>query len=143
MMNDIQRAKQILHSPDGGYTCVLCRGEEILTATKNGIAPMMDFLDSGADLRGFCAADRIVGKAAAMLFVLAGVREVYADVITDEAVRVLSEHRIEASWERRTEMIVNRMGTGPCPMEQTVKDIENPQKAREEIRQTMLRLSQK
>lgn len=142
-MNDTQRAKELLCAQGSAYTCVLCRGDEILTSTKTGIAPMMDFLDSGADLCGFCAADRIVGKAAAMLFVLAGVREVYAEVITDEAIRILSERQIGVSFSQKVPMIINRMGSGPCPMEATVKDLECPQKAREEIRKTMLRLSKK
>ena len=142
-MNDTQRAKDLLCAPGSTYTCVLCRKDEILTSTKPGIAPMMDFLDSGADLSGFCAADRIVGKAAAMLFVLAGIREVHAEVITDEAIRVLSAYQISFSFSQKVPMIINRQGSGPCPMEVTVKDLASPQKAREEIRKTMLRLSKK
>ncbi len=38
----------------------------------------MEWLGSGMDFRGCAAADKIVGKASAMLFVLAGVKAVYA-----------------------------------------------------------------
>lgn len=142
-MNDTQRAKAILLAENSNYTCVLCRGKETLTATKKGIAPMMEFLDSGADLHGFCAADRIVGKAAALLFVLAGVVDVYAEVITKEAVSILENVGIGVSFGTCTEHIINRERTGLCPMELTVREIDDPEKARFEIRKTMQRLAKK
>ena len=140
-MNDSEKAKRLLK--EKGYTCVLCKGEAVYTSRKTGIAPMMDFLDSGAELSGFCAADRIVGRAAAMLFVLAGVRAVYAEVITDGAVLILEESGISCTWDTRTDVIVNRRGDGPCPMEEAVRDVTEPTLAREKIRLTMERLIKK
>ena len=74
-MSDLENAKQILL--EGGYTCVLCRGKEIYTATARGVRPLVDWLDSGLDLRGFSAADKVVGRATAFLYVLLGVRTVH------------------------------------------------------------------
>ncbi len=126
-MIDVEKAKGLLVG--GKYTCVLCRGEEILTSERTGIAPMMGFIGSGADLCGYSAADRIVGKAAALLFVLAGIKEVYAEVLSDSAAAVLGSHGIPFEYGTRTTHIVNRAGDGICPMEMTVKDIEEPDKA--------------
>ncbi len=142
-MNDLERAKALLYAPDAHNTCVLCRGERVYRSEKTGIAPMMDLLDSGAELSGFCAADRIVGRAAAMLFVLADVREVYAEVITDGAVQILNENGIACSWQTRAEMIVNRRGDGPCPMEKAVAGTADPQKARALIRKIMESLTKR
>ena len=40
-----------------GHTICLCRGGERLFSEKKGIAPMMSFIGSGADLRGYSVAD--------------------------------------------------------------------------------------
>jgi hypothetical protein len=64
----------------GSHSCVLVKDGAIRASDLRGIAPMAGFIDGGLDLRGSSAADRIVGKAAALLFALAGVSEVYAIV---------------------------------------------------------------
>ena len=57
---DLNRARALL--TDGGYTCVLCRGDVFHTATHRGVRPLVDWLDSGLDLRGFSAADKVVAE---------------------------------------------------------------------------------
>ena len=64
-MTDIEHAKQLLTGE--GYTCVICRGDDIHTSEKRGVAPLIELLDNKADIRGYSAADKAVGKAAAML----------------------------------------------------------------------------
>lgn len=141
-MNDLEQAKLLLQA-NAQYTCVLCRGECVYTDEQKGIAPMMSFLEQGLCLQGFSAADRIVGKAAALLFVLAGVREVYAQVLSEGGMRVLMQHDIPFEYDTLTPAIINRMGTGLCPMEQAVRDIESPAQARQAIRAAMERLQTK
>ena len=48
-MSDLTNAKRIL--TEGAYTCVLCRGDAVYTATARGVKPLVDWLDSGLDLR--------------------------------------------------------------------------------------------
>ncbi len=126
-MKDIERAKGLFAS--GAYTCVLAKGEETLVSGRGGIAPMMGWLQEGRQIEGFSCADKIVGKAAALLFVLGGIREVYATVMSESAAEVLSHHQIAFSYHGLTKTIVNRTGTGQCPMEETVAGIDNPQQA--------------
>ena len=137
-MIDAIRAKTLLH--EANHTCVLCRGDVTHVSDRIGIAPMMEFLDAGLELRGFCAADRIVGKAAALLFVLAGVCAVYADVMSENALEVLNRNGIKASYNTLTPYIINRKGEGPCPMELAVRDIDDPEVARAAIRETLRNL---
>ena len=66
-MNSIERAKETLKN--GKYTCVVCSNDIIYTSTQKGVAPMLDFIEKNICLTGFSAADKIVGKAAAMLFI--------------------------------------------------------------------------
>ena len=138
-MSDLSHAKSMLEK-DPSLTCVLCKGDQSYTSQRRGIAPMMEFLDAETPLYGFSAADRIVGKAAAMLFALAGVKEVFAGVTTHNALRIFERYGISCSYDVLTDQIVNREGSGPCPMEETVKSIESLNEAREAIRETMARL---
>lgn len=119
-MSDIERAKELL---TGSATCVLVKNEAVYISGKSGIAPMLDYLGAGVPLKGFSAADRIVGKAAAMLFVRAGVTEVYGEVMSRGGADYLKEHGVARSWGTLTDVIINRTGTGMCPMEQTVREI--------------------
>ena len=48
-MTDIEHAKQLLTGE--GYTCVICRGDDIHTSEKRGVAPLIELLDSNIDGR--------------------------------------------------------------------------------------------
>lgn len=119
-MNDLERAKKLLQENES-YTCVLCKGDTVYTSTQKGIAPMLAFLEKGTELTGFSAADRIIGKAAAMLFALAGVKEAYAAVVSKAAIPVLEQYKITYSFDEKTDFIINREKTDICPMEKAVE----------------------
>lgn len=132
---DLQHAKTLLQ--DGGYTCVLCRGDAVYTSRQRGIQPLMNWIEEGTDLHGFCAADRIVGRAAAFLYCKAGVCAVYAAVLTVGARSLLMHSGIEVQWGELTDGIINRTGTGLCPMEQAVRDALTPEQAFDAIRKKL------
>lgn len=134
-MTDIEHAKQLL--TDAGYTCVICRGDDIHTSEKRGVAPLIELLDSKIDVRGYSAADKAVGKAAAMLFVLLGVGEIYAVVMSRGAKAVFDEHGIKYSCGEEVEYIINRKKDGMCPLEKAVMDIDDPAEAQKEIKETI------
>lgn len=138
-MSDLERAKALLSS--SSHTCVLCRGEEVWTSDRSGIAPMLRFLEDEIDLRGASAADRIVGRAAAMLFALAGVKSLYAEVLSERALPILEQYGIAISHRTLTPAIINRRGDGPCPMERAVESIDDPLEALEAIRATVASLN--
>ena len=121
---DLEQARRILES--GEYTCVLCRGSQVYTATARGVKPLVDWLDSGLDLSGFSAADKVVGRATAFLYVLLGVRAVHARVMSEPAMEVLNANAISASCDRLVSGIINRRGDGPCPFENAVMGIADP-----------------
>lgn len=87
---------------------------------------MVDLLCGNVSLSGWSAADLVVGKAAALLFVYAKVKEVYGKVLSEEAEKVLKEHGVPCSFETLAPHIINRSGNDICPMEKLVKDVENP-----------------
>ena len=139
-MSDLNQAKALL--TEGGYTCVLCRGDEIYTATARGVKPLVDWLDSGLDLRGFSAADKVVGRATAFLYVLLGVRAVHALVMSAPAKEALEAGGIAASCGSEVAGIINRRGDGPCPFEDAVLEITDPTQALTAIRKKQFLMRQ-
>ena len=129
-MNDVALAKSNL----AGHSIALCKEGKLLTSDRRGVSPMIDFLQDGIDLSGYSVADKIVGKAAAMLFVKAGIKEVYAEILSVSGKNFLEEHGINVGYETLAEKIINRTGDDICPMEKTVADIIDPEEGYEAIR---------
>lgn len=138
MNSDLIKARSLLKN--GVYTCVLCKGEEIITSSQRGVKPLVEWIENHKNTIGFSAADKVVGKAAALLYVLLGVKEVYAPVMSEGAIHILEKYDIPPIYDISVKGIMNRMGTGICPMEQAVEGIETPKQALEEIKITLLRL---
>ncbi len=132
---DLIKAKELLQSE--GYTCVLCRGDEVYTSCLRGVKPLVQWVESGMDLRGFSAADKVVGKATAYLYVILGIRGLYVHVISKSALAVLEGHGIRVEYGSLVEHIINRAGDGICPFEAAVMDIQEPQEAYRAIRAKM------
>lgn len=135
MENNLSKARSVLEA--GNYTCVLCRGESVLTATERGVKPLLNWLDSGLALKDYSAADRVVGRATAFLYCLLGVKEVYARVMSHPAAAVLKAAGITVEAGQLVDGIINRRGTGPCPFEAAVLDIQDPQEALNAIRKKL------
>ena len=138
MTENLTKARSLLES--GNYTCVLCRGEAVYTATERGVKPLLDWVDSGLDLKHFSAADRVVGRGAAFLYCLLGVKEVYARIMSRPAAAVLEAHGIAVETDRMVEGIINRKGTGPCPFEAAVMEIDDANSALAAIRAKMAQM---
>ncbi len=129
--------KNILHAKDdavmmvksGTATCVLVKNNRIVSAeSPKGIAHILDLYDKGI-LAGVFVADTIIGKAAAMIFSLAGVKECYGRTVSRAGLEWLEKSNIPVTYDECTEIIQNRKGDGMCPMESTVKDISDEKEA--------------
>lgn len=138
MNHDLQNARGLLDT--GDYTCVLCRGNVVHTATERGVKPLLNWLDSGLAPHHFSAADRVVGRATAYLYCLLGVDAVYARVMSRPAAEVLGNAGIHWEAGDLVEGIINRRGTGPCPFEAAVMDIHDPEEALAAIRRKLSQL---
>ena len=132
-MDNLQKARDLLES--GNYTCVVCKADSVYTTTQRGVAPLLNWLEAGTDLSGFSAADRVVGRGAAFLYCLLSVKEVHARVMSHPALEVLQAHGIAASADTYVSGIINRAGTGPCPFEAAVMEIQDADTALIAIRE--------
>ena len=138
-MLDLEKARSLLEKEN--YTCVICRGDDVITDRRRGIRPLMELLESGKDLHGYSAADKVVGKAAAFLYCLLGVKALHAGVLSVPARDVLVSAGISVEWGSLVPAIRNRAGDGFCPMETAVWDLTDPGPDPEAIRETLKKLS--
>lgn len=125
-MKNLSEAKEILGR---GYTCVLVSDEDTVTTRERGVLPLVKWIDEGRRFDGYSAADKVVGKAAALLYVTLGVKIIWAGVISKPAARVFEAHGVEYWYDTLTDAIINRKGDGFCPMETAVRDIDSPEEA--------------
>ena len=123
MQQELEQAKNLLHREQ--YTCVILKEDCCYTSTQRGIAPLMQYLADDIDMIGFAAADKVVGKAAAYLYVLLGIASLYADVISKPALEVLEQYKIPVVYDYLVPAIRNRTDTGYCPMETAVLEIHD------------------
>lgn len=141
MSSDLERALEILRSEK--LTLAAVNGGEIIRSCERGVKPLLGLIDGGISLRGYCAADKVVGAAAAYLYVLLAPDELYAEVVSAPALEVLQKYGVRTEYGRLTDAIINRDGTGFCPMETAVRSAANPEQAEALIREKLDRLKSK
>ena len=134
-----EKAKELLRR--GEYTLVLCREESVYTDTRRGVAPLLALLDASTRVTGFAAADRVVGKAAAFLYLRLGVAAVHGGVMSQPAYDLLTTHGVLVSADTIVPAIRNRARDGFCPMETAVWELTDPVEAETVIRATLKSLT--
>lgn len=132
---DLKFAKEMLET--GGYTCVITDGVTVFSSTLRGVRPLVQFVEKKNIPAGFLAADKVVGRATAYLYVLLRIRALYVNVISESAVEVLKEYGIEVHYESLVPHIINRRGDGICPFEEAVMDLCDPLAAYDAILKRM------
>lgn len=136
--NDLTKACQMLAERD--LTCAMVLGELVYISKERGVKPLLECYYEKKMPFGFSAADKVVGKAAAFMYVLLGAKELYADVLSRPALAVLQQYDIIVTYGQLTDAIRNRMNTGFCPMETAVLQIDNPEEALQGIEKTRIAL---
>lgn len=129
-MDSSATENSLRNNPTWTFVCV--KKEIVWHAEEHGIAPVMQLLSKNPELlRDAWIEDRVVGKAAALLFVFGQIKSLHAELISEYAIEVLSGTKIALSYDRMVPYIMNRNKTGACPMEETVRFVNNPEIAYE------------
>ncbi len=107
---------------DGNHSLVVA-GDGIRTFDGRGISDLYGLLTEHPGwLRGASVADKVVGKGAAALLILGGVRELFAGVVSTSALGLLKDSGIPVRFSQEVAHIVNRKGDGVCPVETLCKE---------------------
>ena len=118
---EITELVEALHK--GNYSCVIYNHGAIIDCRERGVKDLFRILKTcPATLQDAMVADKVVGKGAAALMILGRVRQIYADVLSKPALNLLNSTDIIVSYGELVENIINRTGTGICPVEELCKD---------------------
>lgn len=106
----------------GNHSLVVAK-TSIITYDGRGVKDLFRLLNKEPEkIAGAMVADKVVGKGAAALLVLAHVAEVYAEVLSKPAQDLLVGAGIKTSCGKLVPYIINRAGTEMCPLETRCKD---------------------
>jgi len=106
ILKDIDTAKRLLDS-EALSICIVKDGEVIFKSSEKGVKPV--YLISQMDIsvfRGSSVADRVIGKAASIVFKKIGFKAIYTKIISEKAVDILGEEKI--SYDKLVRNILNR-----------------------------------
>lgn len=128
----------------GHVCCVACKDGKVSTSETRGIGPMVNWLSEDENfLRGASVADKIIGRAAALLMIYGGVKECYGEVVSRAALTTLEEAGISCTYMNTAVAISNRRGDGICPMEKLVAPIKDPREAFEALKNKLEEMKNK
>lgn len=136
--NDFERAVSLLHRD--GYTCVLCDRDRRADQPRARLAPLIRLLDTNESLQDMATADRPDRPCRRAAAACRGVKAVYGEVMSEEAHRLLSDAGVRTEYGTLVPEILNRAGTGPCPMEQAAAAVTDPAEALPVLRKAMQEL---
>lgn len=136
MQNELNQAVGKLKAE--ALCCVLLKDGKFYTSSAIGIKPLMIFLREDRHFfQDAVIADKVIGKAAALLMVLGGAVAVYGEVMSKSAMETLKENNIYFEYTTAVPYIKNRTGDGVCPMEAAVENINSPTMAFDELEKTI------
>ncbi len=134
-MTDLELAKQTLRGDK--LSLAIAKNAHVLYQTKaEGILGLVRAIDQLKDeLAGASVADRVVGKAAALLCVQIEAAHVFGLTMSKSGLATLKKHGIDCEFQRLVPAILNIDKSCKCPLEKMVENLTNAQEAYERIKQ--------
>jgi len=106
---------------------IVKNGKVIFETNKQGINGFLQAIEElNSNLVGSSVADKIVGVAAAILCVYAGVVSVFALTISEEGINLLEDNNITYMFKKKVLNILNRDKNDVCPFEKIALNSRNP-----------------
>jgi len=134
MKADLSLAKHSLSQKNLSLV-VAKRGRVLFETESHGISGLLKAIDQlKDDMAGSSVADRVVGRAAALLLVYSGVVAVFADTISEGGIDVLKNNDIFQEFGRRVPSILDSRKADVCPFEKLVAKFSEPRQAYEKLK---------
>lgn len=132
--SDLEIAKKMLR--EEGFSLIIVKSGTVIHATREyGVIGLANAIEKhGTGLIGSSVADKVVGRAAAMLCRYAEVSEVYAEVISEQGLKTLKDGGIRFEYKELVPKILNRVRSELCPFEKLVADCSKEEECYEKIK---------
>lgn len=127
MNKEMKQLVKQLH--EGKHSCViLTAGGDTYTCNRRGVADLYEIYRTMPEvLEGATVADKVIGKGAAALLALGKVKAAHGDVVSEPAMALLRAAGVKAEAGEVAPHIINRTGTGRCPLETACDGLETPE----------------
>lgn len=107
--------------------CIVKDGQMLFESRSRGITGFLDATEElGSQLKGASAADRIVGRAIALLCLHSGVKAVYGSVMSRRGKELLEAYGVELACGELVENILDSCAPSVCPFESLAEEINDP-----------------
>ncbi len=124
-MTNLEVVKERLYSANASLVVLYTNGE-YKEYFQDRIKDIKEILQNDKNaLKGATIADKVIGKVAGSILTVAGVKEIYADVMSKYAIPVLENNGVRYEYKNLVEYVQNNDKTGMCPMENKYKEEVN------------------
>lgn len=133
-MRDLEKAKKILKGKNQSLVIVK-DGRTIFCSDSPGIDSILQAIEKfGEHLSEASVADKVIGKAAALLLAYSHIAKAYAVTLSRKGLGTLRRHDIPVEYDVLVPEISDRKGRDLCPFERFVLNIESPNRAFEKLK---------
>lgn len=132
-MTNLEVVKEKLYETNASLVVLYANGE-CKAYYQNRIKDIKEILQQDTTaLQGAVVADKVIGKVAGSILTVAGVKEIYADVMSQYALPVLEQNHVKYEYKNLTDYVQNNDKTGMCPMENKYKEEKDIHKIYDEM----------
>lgn len=130
------------HLKRNGSTLVLTKDDTVFSSTVRGVLPLLTLIDDNElNFSEFSAADKVVGRGAALLYAYMNIKEIYATVMSEKAKEIFDLYKIPCYYDTLVPYIINRKGDGMCPVEKATENITDVNMAYDIIKTALNKLN--
>ncbi len=117
-MSKLKDVKKELY--ENNYKIIVLKNEEIIfTSMERGIKPIYDLQNyvNHELINNAYVADRVTGKAAAMVLSHLKIKGIFTELISENAIEIFKKNEIEVEYKTKVKNILNRSKNDLCPVE--------------------------
>ncbi|MGD9910280.1 MAG: DUF1893 domain-containing protein [Candidatus Izemoplasmatales bacterium] len=124
---------------------LLTKDDEIIyTSDFKGVKPLLDFYHQyGTSSTPLTVLDKVMGRGAILLAKLVNVDKVFTPLISEDALALAREYKMDVTYNTLVPYIINNTSTGRCPIESSVLGISDTEVGYQNIIKTLASLSKK
>lgn len=132
---DLAIAKQELKQKN--LALVIAKNGSIIFETeRHGISGLLDAIEHHRKaIKNASVADKVMGRAAALLLVYSDVVAAFAVTASDSGIQTLQDHNVYFEYDKCVQRIIDCEEKDFCPFEKLTTNISDPQKAYEVLKE--------